>query len=325
MSKDPPRRVVILDDGYAHYDAEREVLSPLGAELVLRPCRGETEAVRAAIADADAALVRESPVDAQAIAATRARVIVRYGVGHDNIDGAAAAARGIVVSNVPAFGTEEVSDHAIALLLAAARRIAEADRRVRAGGWGVPMDRKVYRLRGGTLGLVGYGRIGQAVHRKAAALGIARVLVHDPFLKSVPEGVEPASLDRVAREADAISLHAPATNATHHIVGRAFLAQVKPTAILVNTARGALVDEAALAAALAEGRLLAAGLDVFSPEPLRADSPLRTLENVVLTDHAAWYSEQAITDLQREAAEEVARVLRGEKPQNQVNKGPFPA
>ncbi|WP_439577436.1 C-terminal binding protein [Elioraea sp.] len=325
MTQQTPRRVVVLDDGYAHYDAEREVLAPLGVELVLRPCRGDAEAVRTAMADADAALVRESPVDAQAIAATRAKVIVRYGVGHENIDGAAAAARGIPVCNVPAFGTDEVSDHAVALLLAAARRIVEADRRVRAGGWGVPMDRKVYRLRGGTLGLIGYGRIGAATHRKAIALGFARVLVHDPFLKSVPEGVEPASLDRIAHESDAISLHAPSTNATHHIVGRAFLAQVKPTAILVNTARGALVDEAALAAALAEGRLLAAGLDVFSPEPLRADSPLRTLENVVLSDHAAWYSEEAIADLQRQAAEEVARVLSGEKPLNQVNKGPYPA
>ncbi|GIX09925.1 C-terminal binding protein [Elioraea sp.] len=325
MSPETTRRVVILDDGYAHYDAERAVLAPLGAELVLRPCRGDAEAVRKAMADADAVLVRESPVDAQAIATTKAKVIVRYGVGHENIDGAAAARRGIPVCNVPAFGTDEVSDHAIGLLLAAARRIVEADRRVRSGAWGVPMDRKVYRLRGGTLGLIGYGRIGQAVHRKAAALGLARVLVHDPFLKSLPEDVEPASLERIARESDVISLHAPATNATRHIVGRAFLAQVKPTAILVNTARGALVDEAALAAALAEGRLLAAGLDVFAPEPLRPDSPLRGLDNVVLTDHAAWYSEQAIADLQREAAEEVARVLRGEAPLHQVNKDPFPA
>jgi D-3-phosphoglycerate dehydrogenase len=312
-------RVVVLDDGYAHYDVETAVLAAAGAELILRPCRGDAAKAAAEMAGADAVLVRETPVDATAIAGTAAKVIVRYGVGYDNIDIAAAAARGIPVCNVPDYCTEEVSDHALALLLAAARRVAEADRRVRAKAWGVPMDRKVYRIRGGTLGLIGYGRIGAAFHRKAAALGYARVLVHDPFLKAAPEGAELASLDAVAREADAISLHAPATNATRHIIGRAFLAQVKPTLVLVNTARGALVDEAALAAALAEGRLLAAGLDVYEGEPLRADSPLRGLDNVVLTDHAAWYSEEAIAELQRKAAEEVARVLRGEAPLYRVN------
>ncbi|WP_291297434.1 C-terminal binding protein [Elioraea sp.] len=315
----PQHRVVILDDGYADYEAEAAVLATMGAELLLRPCRGDAAKAAAEMAEADAVMVRETQIDAAAIAGTKARVIVRYGVGYDNIDIAAAAARGIPVCNVPDYGIEEVSDHALALMLAAIRRIAEADRRVRAQGWGVPMDRKVHRIRGGTLGLVGYGRIGAAFHRKAAALGFARVLVHDPFLKSPPEGAELVSLDAIAREADAISLHAPATNATRHIIGRAFLAQVKPNAVLVNTARGALVDEDALAAALAEGRLLAAGLDVFESEPLRRDSRLRGLDNVVLTDHAAWYSEQAIADLQRKAAEEVARVLRGEAPLHQVN------
>lgn len=314
-----PRRVVVLDDGYPGYDTEAAIIAAAGAELLLRPCRGDAARAAAEMADADAVLVRETPVDAAAIARTRAKVIVRYGVGYDNIDTAAASARGIAVCNVPDYGTEEVSDHALALLLSAIRRIAEADRRVRAHGWGVPMDRKVYRIRGGTLGLVGYGRIGAAFHRKAAGLGYARVLVHDPFLRAAPDGAELASLDTIAAEADAISLHAPLTNATRHIIGRAFLAQVKPTLVLVNTARGGLVDEAALVAALAEGRLLAAGLDVYESEPLRQDSPLRGLDNVVLTDHAAWYSEQAIADLQRKAAEEVARALRGEKLLHQVN------
>jgi D-3-phosphoglycerate dehydrogenase len=314
-----PRRVVVLDDGYPGYDTEAAIIAAAGAELLLRPCRGDAARAAAEMAEADAVLVRETPVDAAAIAGTRAKVIVRYGVGYDNIDTAAASARGIAVCNVPDYGTEEVSDHALALLLSAIRRIAEADRRVRAHGWGVPMDRKVYRIRGGTLGLVGYGRIGAAFHRKAAGLGYARVLVHDPFLRAAPDGAELASLDTIAAEADAISLHAPLTNATRHIIGRAFLAQVKPTLVLVNTARGGLVDEAALVAALAEGRLLAAGLDVYESEPLRQDSPLRGLDNVVLTDHAAWYSEQAIADLQRKAAEEVARALRGEKLLHQVN------
>jgi D-3-phosphoglycerate dehydrogenase len=313
------RRVVVLDDGYPDYEAERAVLAAEGAELLLRPCHGDAAKAALEMADADAVLVRETPVDAAAIAATRAKVIVRYGVGYDNIDTAAASARGIAVCNVPDYGTEEVSDHALALLLAAIRRIAEADRRVRAHGWGVPMDRKVHRIRGGTLGLLGYGRIGAAFHRKAAALGYARVLVHDPFVREVPPGAELASLEALAAQSDAISLHAPLTNATRHIIGRAFLAMVKPTLVLVNTSRGGLIDEAALVEALAEGRILAAGLDVYESEPLRHDSPLRSLDNAVLTDHAAWYSEEAIADLQRKAAEEVARALRGERPLHQVN------
>jgi len=316
---DARRRVVVLDDGYRDYEAERSVLAAEGAELVLRPCHGDAAKAAQEMTDADAVLVRETPVNAAAIATTRARIIVRYGVGYDNIDIAAASARGIAVCNVPDYCTDEVSDHALALLLAAIRRIAEADRRVRAHGWGVPMGRKIHRIRGGTLGLLGYGRIGAVFHRKAAALGYARVLVHDPFLREPPPGAELASLEALAAGSDAISLHAPLTNATRHIIGRAFLALVKPTLVLVNTARGGLIDEAALVEALAEGRLLAAGLDVYESEPLRHDSPLRSLDNVVLTDHAAWYSEEAIADLQRKAAEEVARALRGEKPLHQVN------
>jgi len=314
-----PWRVVVLDDGYPDYETERTILAAAGAELVLSPCRGDAAKAALAMGEADGVLVRETPIDAAAIATTQARVIVRYGMGYDNIDTAAAAARGIVVCNVPDHGTEEVSDHALALLLAAIRRVAEADRRVRAHGWGLPIDRKIHRIRGGTLGLIGYGRIGAAFHRKAAALGYARVLVHDPFVREVPAGASLASLDTIAAESDAISLHAPLTNATRHIIGRGFLALAKPTLVLVNTARGGLIDESALAAALAEGRVLAAGLDVYENEPLRHDSPLRSLDNVVLTDHSAWYSEEAIAELQRKAAQEVARVLEGETPLHPVN------
>jgi len=314
-------RVVILDDGYDHYDAERRILAPLGAEVALLPCCGNAEAVRAALIGADAALVRESPIDAAALdAAPALRGIVRYGVGVDNIALAEAAARRIPVCNVPDYGVEEVSDHALALLLAVARRLPEADARVRAGGWGVPRTRPVYRLAGGTLGLIGFGRIATALLRKARGLGFARILIAAPGLRTVPEGCTLVDAMTLATEADAISLHAPATAATHHLVSAEFLARMKPNAVLVNTSRGALIDEAALAAALAEGRIMGAGLDVFESEPLPLDSPLRHLPNVILTDHAAWYSEAAIVDLQRKAAEEVARLLRGDAPLHQVNR-----
>lgn len=314
-------RVAILDDGYDDYDAERAVLSAIGAEIVLRPCRNAAEAVRAAIADADAALVRESPIDEAAIAAApRLRGIVRYGVGVDNIALAAAAARRIPVCNVPDYGVEEVSDHALALLLAVLRRLPEGDARVRGGGWGVPRTRPVQRIAGSTLGLIGFGRIGAALLRKVRGLGFARILVTDPALTTPPEGCTLSDVPTIAAEADAISLHAPATPATRHMVDAAFLARCRPNAVLVNTSRGALVDEAALAEALRQGRLQGAGLDVFETEPLPAESPLRSLPNVILTDHAAWYSEAAVADLQRKAAEEVARLLTGAAPLHQVNR-----
>lgn len=314
-------RVAILDDGYDHYDAERAILAPLGAEVVLRPCRNSAEAVRDALRDAHAALVRESPIDEHAIAgATNLRGIVRYGVGVDNIALSAAAARRIPVCNVPDYGVEEVSDHALALLLATLRRLPEADARVRAGGWGVPRSRPIHRIAGSTLGLIGFGRIGAALLRKARGLGFARILISDPALTTPPPGCNLADPGTIAAEADVISLHAPATPATRHLVNAAFLARCKPNAVIVNTSRGALIDEAALADALANNRLQGAGLDVFETEPLAADSPLRTLPNVILTDHAAWYSEAAVADLQRKAAEEVARLLTGAPPLHQVNR-----
>jgi D-3-phosphoglycerate dehydrogenase len=314
-------RVAILDDGYDDYDAERAVLSAIGADIALRPCRNSAEAVRAAIADADAALVRESPIDEAALAAApKLRGIVRYGVGVDNIALQAAATRRIPVCNVPDYGVEEVSDHALALLLAVLRRLPEADARVRSGGWGVPRSRPVLRIAGSTLGLIGYGRIGAALLRKARGLNFGRVLIADPALTTPPEGCTLSDIPTIAAEADAISLHAPATPATRHLVDAGFLARCRPNAVIVNTSRGALIDEAALAAALREGRLHGAGLDVFEAEPLAMDSPLRTLPNVILTDHAAWYSEAAIADLQRKAAEEVARLLTGAAPLHQVNR-----
>ena len=314
-------RIVILDDGYDHYDAERAILAPLSAELHLRPCRGDATAVQTALHDAHAALVRESPVTAEAIAAApHLRGIVRYGVGVDNIALTAAANRRIPVCNVPDYGVEEVSDHALALLLAVWRRLPEADARVRANGWGVPRSRPIRRIDGSTLGLIGFGRIGAALLRKARGLNFGRVLIADPALTSPPPGCELADIAAVAAEADVISLHAPATAATRHMINAAFLARCKPHAMLVNTGRGALIDEAALAEALRDNRLHGAGLDVFETEPLPATSPLRTLPNVILTDHAAWYSEAAIADLQRKAAEEVARLLTGAAPLHQVNR-----
>ena len=314
------RRVVVIDPGYDSYATEQRVLAPFGAEVAVVPCVGDVDRVVEAVRDVDAVLVRESPVTKAAIdGMTRCRAIVRYGVGVDNIDLDAAAARGIYVANVPDYGVEEVSDHALALLLAVARRLVSRSAEVRAGAWNVSRDQPMYRLAGGTLGLIGYGRIGRAFHRKALALGYQRVLVYDPMVSTPPEGAELASVEAVCRQADAISLHVPLVPETRHLIDAAMIAAMKPAAILVNTARGGLIDEDALAKAMAAGHLLGAGLDVFEQEPVDPTHPLLALPNVVATDHTAWYSEQAVADLQRKAAEEIARVFAGEQPINWVN------
>ena len=324
MSPSPgQRRVVVIDPGYDSYASEQAILAPFGADLTVEPCDGDVDRIAGVVADADAVLVRESPLTAAIIdGMARCRAIVRYGVGVDNVDLDAAAAAGIYVANVPDYGVDEVSDHALALLLAVARRLVSRNAEVRAGAWNVSRDQPMYRLAGGTLGLIGYGRIGQAFHRKALALGYAKVMVYDPMVDTPPDGAELASVDDICRDADAISLHVPLVPETHHLLNAHRIAAMKPTAILVNTARGGLIDEHALADALARGHLLGAGLDVFEQEPVDPSHPLLALPNVVATDHTAWYSEQAVADLQRKAAEEIARVFAGDPPINWVNRRP---
>ena len=171
-----------------------------------------------------------------------------------------------------------------------------------------------------TLGIIGYGRIGRAMHRKASCLGFGRTLVFDPYLQEAPAGAKRVDLDSLCSEADAISLHAPLTRENRHLIDETRIAMMKPTCILVNTSRGGLVDEEALADALAEGRLFGAGMDVFESEPPRRDHRLFMLDNVIVTDHTAWYSEESLHDLQTKAAQEVARVLYGSKPLSWVNR-----
>jgi D-3-phosphoglycerate dehydrogenase len=314
------RLVAVVDGGYDSYDTERRILAPFDAEVVLRDCKRDAAMVAQAVRDVDAVLVRESPVTAAAIAGmARCRAIVRYGIGVDNIDQSAARERRIYVANVPDYGAEEVSDQAMALLLAVARRVAARDRAVRGGAWNVARAEKMYRVAGRTLGLVGYGRIARAFERKMRGMGVARVLVNDPHVPEAP-GVEAVDLATVCREADYISVHAPLTPQTVHLIGRKQFAAMKSTAIVVNTARGPLIEEAALVEALRERRILGAGIDVYEREPPSRDHPLFALDNVVLSDHNGWYSEESVAELQTKAAEEVARVFRGEPPKHWLNR-----
>ena len=268
---------------------------------------------------ADAVIVNLVTLDAAALSRLpRCRVIARLGVGYNNVDIAAARARGIVVTNVPDYCREEVSDHALALMLALVRKLPLANADVHRGVWKQLGYRPIRRLNTLTLGLVGFGRLARALARKALALGL-RVIAHDPYAAAdAASEVQLLPLDALLAEADVISVHAPHVPGAPALIGRAELQRMKAGAILINTSRGELIDEAALVAALEAQHLAGAALDVLAVEPLAADSPLRGRPDVLLTPHMAFYSEESLVDLQRSAADEVARVLAGQAPHHRV-------
>lgn len=312
---------VVIDAGYDNHAIEEEILAPFGLRVIERACHGDAAKVVAAVKDADAVLVRESPITAVAVAAMPdCRVIVRYGVGVDNIDRDAAAKRGIYVANVPDYGVEEVSDHTLALLFSVVRRTAARDRAVREGAWNVSRAEPMHRIAGRKLGIIGYGRIGQAFHRKTSVLGFAETLIHDTTEQALPYGAKAAPLDEIFRRCDVVSLHVPLRPATAGLVSRERIATMRPGSVIINTSRGGLIDEAALAEALRTGHLGGAGIDVYAKEPPARDNPLFSAPNTVLSDHTAWYSEDSVAELQTKAAREVARVFSGEAPLNWVNR-----
>ena len=313
-------KVLILGSPVPGHRPEREILEPL-AEIVT--ARVDTGAeLAAAVRDVDAAMIGLQPFDAPLIAGMRrCRVISRYGIGYDNIDVAAATGAGIWVARVPDYGWEDVSDHAIALLLACARDLRSYDRLARAGRQGRP--RPLFRIKGRTCGVIGCGGIGRALLRKLGGFGLAGILVHDPYLSAeqvAAAGGVASDLDTLLRESDFVSLHTPLTEETRQMIGAAQLRLMKPTAILINTARGGLVDQDALAAALADGTIAAAGLDVFETEPLPTDSPLVGLDNVILSNHVAWYTEESAVELATKAARNVSEVLAGRPPVYPLNR-----
>jgi D-3-phosphoglycerate dehydrogenase len=314
------RRVLVTDISWPDTGVEQAVLARAGAELVLAPTGAETELVEL-VRDADAILTCFAHVTPAVVAAgERLRVISRYGIGIDNIAVAEATARGIPVTNVPAYCLDEVAEHVLAMILSLVRGLHRYDRAVRAGDWSLPTGLPTRRVRGTTLGIVGFGRIGETLAQKARALGI-EVIAHDPHSpqRARAVGVEVVDLLELAARADYVSLHVPATPETTGMIGTEFLAAMKPTAYLVNAARGALIDQDALVAALAAGEIEGAGLDVFVPERLPADHPLLASDRVLATPHTAFYSEESMAELARLAAENVAAVLDGRHPAAIVN------
>jgi D-3-phosphoglycerate dehydrogenase len=313
--------VAVTDSVFPSQEPEHRVLDPLGVELRAGQCRSEEEVIALA-KDADAILNCYAKMTARVIGELkRCKVIARYGIGVDNVDLAAATRAGIVVTNVPDYCVDEVSDHGLALLLGLARRVVAADQAVKGGAWDVVAHKGIRRVRGQTLGLLGFGKIARALAGKAQAIGMQVVAV-DPFVDAGAMArlqVRAVDLDTLLAESDAVSVHVPLSPETRGIIGERALARMKPTAFLINTSRGPVVDESALIAALQAGRLAGAGLDVFEQEPVDPESPLLKMENVVTLPHIGSATEatrQAMVDL---AADNLLAVLQGKPPLTPVN------
>jgi D-3-phosphoglycerate dehydrogenase / 2-oxoglutarate reductase len=316
----PDKLVAVTDSVFPNLEPAREILAKIGAELRLAK-EPKPEAILEAARDADAVLTTYAKVTADMIPhMTRCRVIARFGIGVDNVDIPAATKAGIVVTRVPDYCLDEVSDHTMALLLAIVRKIPSSNTRTQSGRWEMRAAVPIHRLRGTVLGLVAFGQIPQLVAPKAQAFGI-RVVTYDPFVtREVIERakVEQVEFDELLKISDYISIHTPLLPATHHLFARDVFRRMKPTAYLINTARGPIVDETALAAALDQGHLAGAALDVMEQEP-PSGSPLFGRDNVIITPHTSFYSEESLVDLQSKAAEEVVQVLSGQVPRNPVN------
>ena len=313
--------VAVADSVFPNLDPVKQELSRIGAEL--KHAKQPTpDAILEVAGQAEGLFVTYGQITAEVIGGLEnCKVIGRFGIGTDNIDIAAATSRGIVVTYAPVYCLEEVSDHTMALLLALARKIPYASNLVQGGRWEMPAVVPIHRFSGRTLGLVGFGNIPQRLTPKAQAFGIS-VIAADPFVSAETTtklNVELVSFNELLERSDYVSVHAPLTAETENLIGAEALKTMKPDALLINTARGPLVDVDALALALDAGEISGAALDVLPVEPLPANSALLGRDNVILTPHTAFYSEEALFDLQTTVAKDVVAVLSGETPAFPIN------
>lgn len=314
-------KVVVTNPTVPFGPEELTAFSGMDVDLVTIDGRDEA-ALLAGTRDADALIVLIEHITRPVIEnLTRCRSITRLGIGVDTVDLEAATERGIWVTNVPDANYREVAVHAIALTLAVSRRLFALDAGVRSHGWVPSIAPGVHRPDVQTFGLLGFGRIGRRTAEIAKSVGY-EVIAYDPVIEpavAAQAGARLVSRDELIRSADVLSLHVPLLDSTRNIIDAAALAAMKPGSILINVSRGGLVDEAALAAAVASGHLFGAGLDAFAHEPLEPSSPLRSVDGIVLTPHAGHWSEESWAEVRRRVLEEAARVLRGERPQHPVN------
>jgi D-3-phosphoglycerate dehydrogenase / 2-oxoglutarate reductase len=317
-------KVAVTDYTFDTLDVERGILEPMGCQVVGPYVKDQPDSLLTLVADADCVITQFASIDARVIASMgRARAIVRYGIGVDNVDLEAARARGIPVCNVPDYCIDEVADHTFGLLLALTRQAIPHRDRVRSGRWGsgAPLH-TLHALKELTVGIIGFGRIGRAVAERLRPFK-CMTIVADPM---VPEaeikriGYTPVTFEQILQTADVITLHCPSVPSTRGMINAAAFSKMKPGTLLINVARGDLVDTTALIDALESGRLGGAGLDVCDPEPVPSESPLLRMENVILTPHVASASVPAVAKLRTSAAETAAKAIRGEPVPNVVNR-----
>ena len=315
-------KVVAVDAVKLVPTVEKEILAEVGAQLLTADCHNEEDIIRAT-QDADGILVALSPITRRVIATwKRTKVIARYGIGVDTVDLQAATDHGVFVTNTPDFCFDEVSDTTMSLILAATRKVVKMHKLVSQGTYNRKLAKPLYKLRGQILGLVAFGHIAQAVAKKATVFGF-QLRAYDPYIRSSDFAdcpIEFVELDTLMKESDVVSIHAPLTKETFHLIGKQQLRMMKSTAFLINTSRGPVVDQEALTQALREGWIAGAGLDVLEKEPPNPQDPILRLENVVFTPHYGSYTEEAYLELREKAARQVVQTLRGEVPTSLVNR-----
>jgi D-3-phosphoglycerate dehydrogenase / 2-oxoglutarate reductase len=314
----PRYKVLLTDYAWPDLEIERRILQEVGAELVVAEAVDSASLAKLA-ADADAIMTNWARVCESVLAAApNCRLVARLGIGLDNIDVEAATRRRIAVTNVPDYCLVEVAEHALALLLALARKVAFYHHETKSGHYRLQAGPTLRRIEGQTLGILGLGRIGRKLAEKAVPLRL-HVLATSRSRRELPPGVNWCELDELLQRSDYVSLHLPLVSETRHLIGAAQLARMKPTAYLINTARGGLIDTQALAVALAANRLAGAALDVQDPEPPDLRQPPYNDPRVIVTPHAAFVSAESLENLRTRAARQVAVRLTGGRPENVVN------
>jgi D-3-phosphoglycerate dehydrogenase len=316
----PRYQVVITDCNHGSIEEEKDEFGRMGAELILAQVQKEEDLIRVC-KEADG-LVNQYALLTRRVLENlpRCKVVSRYGVGVDSVDLKAATDLGIIVANVPDYCMDEVANQTVSMILTLIRKTAFFDKKVKSGEWDFHSGIPIYRTKGKTLGLIGCGRIGLEVAKRMSAFGV-RVITFDPYLEKVSQGVELKDFDTLLKESDFISIHCPLNDSTRHLIGGEAFKKMEKKPIIINTSRGPIIDEKALIKALEQGLISGAGLDVLEKEPPDAKNQLLKMENVILSPHVGFYSEESISELKRRTAQNVSAVLMGRWPGSVVNRG----
>jgi len=315
------RKIVIVDSREEGFELEKRAFASEDAKLEILNCKDESELIEA-VREAYIVIFTSSKFPAEVIKhLADCKMLIRYGIGLDNVDLNAAAEKGIYVCNAPDYGTFAVAEHAFALLISVVRKLLQLDQNVRNNKWSIDAIGPVHTLRYKTLGIVGFGNIGRHLSKMAQAFDMD-VLISDPYVDdelAKEFKVRKTTLDDLVIKSYHISLHAPLSTETRYLFNKTLFKKMKPSATIINTGRGGLINQNDLISALGSGDIAGAGLDVFESEPLAADNELLKISNVVLSPHVAWYTKESVVNLHLEVIDEVLRVLRGNKPLNCVN------